>query len=508
MSSTMIASACSIVMRRALRMRGALVVALLASLSAVSPLAAQARDTTKQGAAAAAAAAPIGTAPISGMVYDSIRRAPLVGATVVLSGTMYSAVTDASGRYHMDSVKAGQYQVGFFHPLLDSLGLGLPVHTVTVQAGTPMQLDLGVPSVATLEAAVCPDSARGGDAGMIAGVVRDADSGKPLPGATVVLSWMGYRVTGGRLFKMLQAMNATADKNGAYWVCGIPSGTTITVRATSGVHSSLQAELEVGKQQLALRDISMVATTPPAGAAGASAVTEIGGVARSGSAILEGTVTSKTGTPLDHAQASVLGTGIGGITDAKGVFHLTGLPPGTQTVEVRMIGFLPKRTTVALRSQQTTRVNIVLEERVVVLDSVKVLAKKGAGSDWLNGFDRRKQRGFGHFLTREDIERRSPIELTDAFRGIPGVNVQWTGSDYTLSMNRSVSLSGSCPISYYLDGAPVSDFNVNWIQPSDVEAIEIYQAGEAPVQYSGGMSGGCGTVLIWTRRPGNGNASK
>lgn len=494
-------------------MRGAAIAALLAVAGVPRAVHAQQRDSTSkpatqaakpaaQAAQPAAQAAPAGWGTLSGFVMDSLHHRPLVGATVLLAGTMHSAVTDESGRYHMDSVEAGRYQIGFLHPLLDSLGLGLPPRTITVRSNTPIEIDLGVPSVNTIQAAVCPDSARGTDAGMIAGVVRDADSRKPLPGAIVVLSWMGYRVTGGRLFKMLQAMNAKADQNGAYWVCGIPTGTTITVRATSGEHSSGQAELELGSHELALRDISLVSTTPPATAAGAAAITEVGGVARSGTAILVGTVTSKDGTPLEHAQANVLGTTATGMTDAKGVFRLTGLPPGTQTVEVRMIGFLPRRATVDLRSQQTTRVSVVLQERVVVLDSVKVFGKKTASSDWLDGFDKRRKRGFGHFLTRADIEKRSPIELTDAFRGIPGVQVNWTGDDYVLSMTRSVSLSGSCPISYYLDGSPLDNFNINEIQPSDVEAIEIYQAGEAPVQYSGGMTAGCGTVVIWTRRPG------
>jgi outer membrane receptor for ferrienterochelin and colicin len=166
-----------------------------------------------------------------------------------------------------------------------------------------------------------------------------------------------------------------------------------------------------------------------------------------------------------------------------------------------MIGFLPRRMTVDLRPHDTTRVTIAMQERVVVLDSVKVFGK-ARDRDWLQGFDQRKARGFGHFLTREDIEEHAVIDLTDVFRGVPGVRVQWTGSDYTLQMTRATSLSGSCPITYYIDGMPVSDFNINWLQPPDVEAIEVYQPGQAPPQFSGVTGGGCGVVVVWTRRPG------
>lgn len=499
MNSEKIRSIHDVVSTSASRRRGIRPGLLLASLLAVLPLSApmlfaQGGDTTARATTPASADTVRGS--VTGSVYDSLRNSPLVGATVVIDGTMYSATTDGIGRYRIDSVPAGQYRMGFFHPVLDSLGLGSPVQTVTVRGGAVARVDMGVPSVATISATVCPPSSRQPNTGIIAGVVRDANTGAPLPGAVVVLSWMGMRVTGGRLLNMLQATNATADKRGSYWVCGVPSGTTITVRATSGTHSSGQAELQVANQGLALRDISLVM----AAAAGATPNAVVGGVARRGTATLIGTVKSPEGVPLEHAQASVLGTNISGSTDAAGVVQLAELPPGTQTVEVRMIGFRPHRMTVDLRPKDTTRVNIVIHQRVVVLDTVKVAGKKP--HDWLQGFDRRQKQGFGHFLTRKDIEDHAVIDLTDVFRTVPGVRVVWTGSDYTLQMSRATSLSGGCPITYYIDGMPVSDFNINWLQPPDVEAIEVYQPGQAPPQFGGGM-GGCGVVVVWTRRGGS-----
>jgi hypothetical protein len=468
--------------RRGIRL-GLLLASMLAMLLACAPtLSAQRSDTTSRATTQPSLDTVRGA--VTGTVYDSLRQRPLVGATVVIDGTMYSAKTDGIGRYHIDSVPVGQYRMGFFHPVLDSLGLASAVQNVTVQGGATAHVDMGVPSVATISAAVCPPSARQPNTGIVAGVVRDANTGAPLPGAVVVLSWMGMRVSGGRLINMLQATNATADKRGSYWVCGVPSGTTITVRATSGTHSSGQAELQVVNQGLALRDISLVM----AAADGAAPNTVVGGVARTGTATLIATVKSPEGIPLEHAQASVLGTTISGTSDAAGIVRLANLPPGTQTMEVRMIGFRPHRMTVDLRPKDTTRVTVVIHQRVVVLDSMKVIGKRR--NDWLQGFDRRQKQGFGHFLTRKDIEDHAVIDLTDAFRTVPGVRVVWTGSDYTLAMSRATSLSGSCPITYYIDGMPVSDFNINWLQPPDVEAIEIYQPGQAPPQFSGGMGEG------------------
>jgi hypothetical protein len=57
--------------------------------------------------------------------------APIAGATVYLSGTQYSAVTDSLGRFRLEA-PAGRYELGAFHrelapglPLVDSLSLTL-----------------------------------------------------------------------------------------------------------------------------------------------------------------------------------------------------------------------------------------------------------------------------------------------------------------------------------------------------------------------------------------------
>src|SRR5574342_595806 len=39
------------------------------------------------------------------------------------------------------------------------------------------------------------------------------------------------------------------------------------------------------------------------------------------------------------------------------------------------------------------------------------------------GFNERMRRGFGYFLTRNDIESKSPVIMSDVLQGIPGVQV-------------------------------------------------------------------------------------
>src|ERR1051325_1132774 len=78
---------------------------------------------------------------VRGVVYDSVGRAPLAGAVVQLApvgermAAQRSVTADAAGRFTLDSLPAGGYVVGFFHPLLDSLGIEPPLRRVDVIEG-------------------------------------------------------------------------------------------------------------------------------------------------------------------------------------------------------------------------------------------------------------------------------------------------------------------------------------------------------------------------------------
>src|SRR6185312_3309723 len=62
------------------------------------------------------------TTSVVGIVGDSLHGGPLAGAIILLDGQSREAVTDSIGRFRIDSVSAGRYRVGIFHPVLDSLG--------------------------------------------------------------------------------------------------------------------------------------------------------------------------------------------------------------------------------------------------------------------------------------------------------------------------------------------------------------------------------------------------
>jgi hypothetical protein len=62
--------------------------------------------------------------------------------------------------------------------------------------------------------------------------------------------------------------------------------------------------------------------------------------------------------------------------------------------------------------------------------------------------------------------------------------------------------SATCPVKYYVDGAPYTpdDRGMDEISVSDVEAVEVYRrASETPAEFLDSDSR-CGVVVIWTKR--------
>ena len=492
-------------------------VALALLIAASSPLGAQIiHRIGKPSADTTAPARPIevprraamaeGHPTLSGQVFDSLRGEPVRGATVIVAGTTHQTVTDANGMYNffVDSLPEGSAVVGFFMPSMDSLGIAPPVRQIVIRHGESALLDLGTPSMRSVLRVICRDSATEGR-GLMMGVVRDADTDKPLVGALVVVMWTEMNVGTTSLSKLPKAVHTTVSEHGSYRVCGIPNGVALRAQARLGTKASGWIDVTMPPGGVLQRDFlvgeRVVAQAPtPTPAPGTTAVAPA--PKPLGTAQLSGTVFGPDGKPLEGAQVYLVGTAIGARADSRGLFRLTGLPSGTQTVEVRQISFALKRYTVDLSPTRESRLAAVLDARANVLGEVKVEAKAASS---IPGFEDRAKRGMGNFLTRDDIEKRQSILLTDLFRTIPGLNIVFDGTNYAVLSARAGNRS--CPMQWFLDGSPFdnSDNSIDqMLRPDDIEGIEVYKsASEVPVQYQG-QHASCGTILVWTKRAAGG----
>ena len=211
---------------------------------------------------------------------------------------------------------------------------------------------------------------------------------------------------------------------------------------------------------------------------------------------------AQTGAGLVGAEVSITGTRIRAVTGPDGVARLEGVPTGTQTVQVRRIGYATALRLVALEAGQPAAIAIPLRVEVVALPEIRVRAK--ARPTYLDrvGYSRRQARGPGEFVSRAQIEKQRPRFLSDILRSVPGVGLSANrmGGDSRAGMTRA-SAGGArrCPIQYFVDGVQTWGFNIDDVPPRDVEGLEIYKgASQIPAEFNRG-SAMCGVILIWTR---------
>src|SRR5580765_6290935 len=110
-------------------------------------------------------------------------------------------------------------------------------------------------------------------------------------------------------------------------------------------------------------------------------------------------------------------------TDDSGHFQISNVPAGTHQVTVWAPGAAPVSLEVVLLAGETYNMRIVLADDVQQLQEITVSAPNpamDATARRLEGFEQRRKRGLGVFLTAKDIERRNPRLLSDALVAING----------------------------------------------------------------------------------------
>lgn len=364
---------------------------------------------------------------------------------------------------------------------------------------------LATPGPRTLQTALCSTAAPGDSLGALVGVVRDADTDEPVGGATVTITWTELAITRTAIGTERRRVPVRAQASGVYAVCGLPTDGPLLASADAPGHASGLVEVAILPGGLTVQEFAVAdsAAAPfvvaDSGTAGtASAGTPAARVAR-GTARLTGTVRGRNGAPVRGAQLLVWGTGLTARTREDGTFTLAGLPAGTHTVEARAVGLEPRRTAVALASGRTATVALAMTEAVRTLDVVTVRGRRSRSTRALERFAERQRNGFGRFVTASDIERRNPLQTTDALRMVPGLQfAPARGTGYRLRAR------GGCKPALILDGMPIMDGADDLdmlVRPQDVLGIEVYTGiGGIPAEWTGLQAGGCGVVAVWTKR--------
>lgn len=443
-------------------------------------------------------------ATVRGTVVDSLRGQPLRGAEVRLSprdsalAAPRAARTDSAGRYAVAGIVPGAYRAFLAHPALDSLGLAAAGRPVDVVGGE-QRLDLAIPSGRTLAALTCPDGAGGDSAAVVVGHIVDAELLRPVAGATVTATWSDWSALslGRRVGD--REVSTESGRDGWFALCDVPVDVPMLLRANAGQASSGWVRIEARERSVYPARFS-IETDSTAGSV-------------TSRARAAGIVRDATNRPVTGARVSLWGVDREAVTGERGTFVLDSVPAGTQTLEVRALGFEPVQQVVHLASSRPANVSVRLAERITALPEVAVRAAASASlrvrqfNERLRDAERGINRGF--LFTAEEIEKRGSV-LSDVFVTVPGITV--LGS--SVSPRKRVifgplrQLDGSlCRMTIYLDGIRVvgglsSDSGEaidEMVHAAEVLGVEVYpRAVGAPPQYQS-LNGTCGIILIWTK---------
>jgi hypothetical protein len=175
-------------------------------------------------------------AVLAGMVYDSANAGPLGGALVYLSGTSYSDTTDARGRFRLERLPAGEYEIAFSHPELLRLNVHAKPVAVNIRSGEQRSIELSLPLTARVDALAeaCASDPMHGEKrpGVLIGRVLDELTSAALPGARVTASWTSYGLDEHYLTEHREVVTAVTRPDGSFIVCGLPLTRTLHVRGT------------------------------------------------------------------------------------------------------------------------------------------------------------------------------------------------------------------------------------------------------------------------------------
>jgi hypothetical protein len=316
----------------------------------------------------------------------------------------------------------------------------------------------------------------------------------------VSTEWTDYTITAiGRSRDRKRRQETKTSGTGFFLLCGVPLKLRLDVRSDA-------AGVMAGPTPIVLDDrlignLNFAVSRKDGGArtvtAGDSSVLDAAAI---GSATLTGTVKGEDGRPLTNAELVVLGTQRSARTDAKGAFRLSRIPAGTRTVEVRSIGFEPVWFSTDLATNATRDTTVSINAQAQELAKVDVNQRKALPS-WMerSGFEDRRIKGLGAFLTQGDIEKHGFSDLVAVLQGARGLRVDFGGTFPTITMTGGAA---RCYPSYFLDGIKFNGAlrELSGIAtPETIKGIEIYSnTATIPPQYYV-MASNCGSIVIWTR---------
>jgi hypothetical protein len=147
---------------------------------------------------------------------------PAVGAIVRLAGTSYAAPVDSSGRFRLDSLPPGVYQIEAVTESAQTLGIADAESDVTIDPGRDVSVTLQFSRLDVLLSRMCGGRTVGRERTALRVVLNDSATSQPDPGIAIRIWWAEYVRERGVNRVVQQQLDAVTGQDGSAVFCGIP----------------------------------------------------------------------------------------------------------------------------------------------------------------------------------------------------------------------------------------------------------------------------------------------
>ncbi|HYG20524.1 MAG TPA: SusC/RagA family TonB-linked outer membrane protein, partial [Ohtaekwangia sp.] len=205
---------------------------------------------------------------------------------------------------------------------------------------------------------------------------------------------------------------------------------------------------------------------------------------------ISGTVKDEsTGETLPGVSVVLKGTTTGSITDMNGAYSLE-VPEGESTVVFSFVGYAQAEVVV---TNQTT-VDVALKTDVLTFDEVVIVGygvqKKSVVTGAIAKVDASDLRSSKDLRIEQALQGRTAGVIIMNNSGQPGDNL-------TIRI-RGTGTTGDPDPLFIVDGLPLEKEGMDFINPSDIESIEVLKDASAAAIY--GARGANGVVLVTTKK--------
>jgi iron complex outermembrane receptor protein len=189
-----------------------------------------------------------------------------------------------------------------------------------------------------------------------------------------------------------------------------------------------------------------------------------------------------------------------GLTQAEGRYVITGVPPGTDTLRTRMIGYAPAAQPVTIAGGDTVVVDLALSRQAVGLSEIVVTGYGVQRAGNITGAV--TQVSSAEFNTGRIITPQALIQGKVA--GVQVVDNNEPGGSLNIRIRGATSVNASSDPLYVIDGMPVTSVlsagrdPLNFLNPEDIESITVLKDASAAAIY--GANAANGVVLITTKK--------